>query len=63
MAAEDIGFYYAANALGCFFGTLLSGLPFQVGGILACLLGSALILAACFTVTFAPPMRRADAAD
>jgi hypothetical protein len=60
-AAEDVGFYYAANALGRFFGTLLSGLLFQVGGIFACLLGSALMLAACFAVTLALPMRRRDA--
>lgn len=45
-AAEDVGFYYAANAAGRFLGTLLSGLLFGVGGLLACLLGSALLLAA-----------------
>jgi MFS family permease len=33
-AAEDVGFYYAANALGRFFGTLLSGLLYQWGGLL-----------------------------
>ena len=32
-AAEDVGFYYAANALGRFFGTLLSGLLYQWGGL------------------------------
>ncbi|MFN8772637.1 MAG: organoarsenical effux MFS transporter ArsJ, partial [bacterium] len=31
-AAEDVGFYYAANALGRFGGTLLSGLLYQWGG-------------------------------
>jgi hypothetical protein len=31
-AAEDVGFYYAANALGRFIGTLLSGLLYQWGG-------------------------------
>ena len=30
-AAEDVGFYYAANALGRFAGTLLSGLLYQWG--------------------------------
>ena len=60
-AAEDVGFYYAANALGRFFGTLLSGLLFQIGGIFACLAGSAAMLAVCFAVTLALPMRRADA--
>jgi DNA-binding transcriptional ArsR family regulator len=34
-AAEDVGFYYAANALGRFFGTLLSGLLYQWGGLRA----------------------------
>ena len=36
-AAEDVGFYYAANAAGRFGGTLLSGLLYQWGGINACL--------------------------
>ena len=45
-AAEDVGFYYAANALGRFFGTLMSGLLYQWGGLLAALSGSALMLAA-----------------
>ncbi|WP_372422864.1 organoarsenical effux MFS transporter ArsJ [Salinarimonas chemoclinalis] len=54
-AAEDVGFYYAANAAGRFTGTLLSGLLYQAGGILACLLGSAVMLAICFAVTLALP--------
>ncbi|HEX5737079.1 MAG TPA: organoarsenical effux MFS transporter ArsJ, partial [Hydrogenophaga sp.] len=33
-AAEDVGFYYAANALGRFTGTLMSGLLYQWGGLL-----------------------------
>ncbi len=57
-AAEDVGFYYAANALGRFFGTLLSGLLFGAGGIVACLAGSAAMLAACWLVTLALPTRR-----
>jgi predicted MFS family arabinose efflux permease len=56
-SAEDVGFYYAANALGRFAGTLLSGLLYQVGGISACLIGSALMLAACFLATLALPRR------
>jgi hypothetical protein len=32
-AAEDVGFYYAANAAGRFGGTLLSGLLYQWGGL------------------------------
>ena len=58
-AAEDVGFYYAANALGRFFGTLMSGLLYQSGGLMYSLLGSALMLAACWAVTLALPTRRA----
>jgi predicted MFS family arabinose efflux permease len=54
-AAEDVGFYYAANALGRFLGTLLSGLLFQWGGIIACLIGSAVMLLSCWLATLALP--------
>jgi MFS family permease len=54
-AAEDVGFYYAANAAGRFTGTLLSGLLFQWGGIGACLLGSGVMLATCWLATQALP--------
>jgi predicted MFS family arabinose efflux permease len=47
-AAEDVGFYYAANAAGRFMGTLLSGLLYGWGGLVGCLLGSALMLLICF---------------
>ena len=40
-AAEDVGFYYAANASGRLMGTLLSGLLYQLGGMTGCLVGSA----------------------
>ena len=53
--AEDVGFYYAANAAGRFGGTLLSGLLYSEGGIVACLLGSAVMLAGCWAVTLALP--------
>lgn len=56
-SAEDVGFYYAANALGRFAGTLLSGLLYQAGGLQACLIGSGLMLAACFLATLALPGR------
>ena len=56
-AAEDVGFYYAANALGRFLGTLLSGLLYQWGGLLWALLGSALMLASCWLITLALPVR------
>jgi predicted MFS family arabinose efflux permease len=58
-AAEDVGFYYAANAAGRFIGTLLSGLLFQWGGLFACLAGSAAMLAACLAVTLLLPIRAA----
>ncbi|MGL4439492.1 MAG: organoarsenical effux MFS transporter ArsJ [Bosea sp. (in: a-proteobacteria)] len=54
-AAEDVGFYYAANAAGRFTGTLLSGLLYQWGGIGACLIGSGLMLATCWLATQALP--------
>lgn len=60
-AAEDVGFYYAANALGRFAGTLLSGVLFQLGGIHACLAASAAMLAACWLITLAFPTRQRDA--
>jgi MFS family permease len=55
-AAEDVGFYYAANALGRFLGTLLSGLLYQWGGLLAALLGSAAMLLACWAITLMLPL-------
>jgi len=56
-AAEDVGFYYAANATGRFAGTLLSGLLYAQGGLAACLIGSAAMLAACWLITLALPLR------
>jgi predicted MFS family arabinose efflux permease len=50
-AAEDVGFYYAANAAGRLMGILLSGLLTQAGGLTACLFGSFLMLAACWGMT------------
>ena len=54
-AAEDVGFYYAANAAGRFMGTLLSGLLYQWGGIEACLIGSGAMLFTCWVATQALP--------
>ena len=62
-AAEDVGFYYAANALGRFIGTLLSGLLYQWGGLLYALIGSALMLGLCWAATLALPTRRALQAE
>lgn len=57
-AAEDVGFYYAANAAGRFMGTLLSGLLYQWGGLLFALGGSAIMLMICWLFTLALPTSR-----
>ena len=54
-AAEDVGFYYAANAAGRFAGTLLSGLLYGLGGLVACLLGAGLMLAICTALVWRLP--------
>ena len=45
-ASENVGFYYSANALGRFIGTLLSGITFQLGGLFLCLFITTLFLMA-----------------
>ncbi len=57
-AAEDVGFYYAANAAGRFIGTLLSGLLYELGGIALALSGSAAMLMLCWLVTLKLPTER-----
>lgn len=57
-AAEDVGFYYAANAAGRFIGTLLSGLLYQWGGLGYALMGSAVLLTLCWSFTLALPGAR-----
>jgi Major Facilitator Superfamily len=54
-AAEDVGFYYAANATGRLAGILLSGALYQIGGIVACLIGSGIMLVMCWLITFLLP--------
>jgi predicted MFS family arabinose efflux permease len=54
-AAEDVGFYYAANAAGRLLGILLSGALYQLGGIAACLLGSGAMLITCWLITLLLP--------
>jgi MFS family permease len=54
-AAEDVGFYYAANAGGRLVGILLSGVLTQAGGLDACLWGSAAMLAVCLGITLLLP--------
>jgi len=56
--AEDVGFYYAANATGRLLGILLSGLLFQAGGLTACLFGAAALLAICWGTSLALPAAR-----
>jgi len=56
-AAEDVGFYYAANAAGRLVGTALSGVLYQWAGMTGCLLGSAAMLAFCWLITFLLPSR------
>ncbi|QWG25667.1 organoarsenical effux MFS transporter ArsJ [Bradyrhizobium sediminis] len=54
-AAEDVGFYYAANAAGRLLGIALSGVLYQVAGITGCLVGSAIMLLLCWLISFLLP--------
>ena len=54
-AAEDVGFYYAANAAGRLMGIVLSGALYQFAGLMGCLAGSAAMLALCAAITFLLP--------
>jgi predicted MFS family arabinose efflux permease len=54
-AAEDVGFYYAANAVGRLLGIILSGVLYQFAGIEGCLIGSAAMLILCWMITLALP--------
>jgi predicted MFS family arabinose efflux permease len=62
-AAEDVGFYYAANAVGRLLGILLAGVLYQLGGMSACLIGSAVLLALCWAISFLLPSQRAPQAS
>ena len=55
-AAEDVGFYYAANAAGRLLGITLSGALYQFAGITGCLIGSAVMLLLCWLITFLLPL-------
>lgn len=61
-AAEDVGFYYAANATGRLLGILLSGALYQMGGMTGCLMGSAAMLIACWGITLLLPVHAPKAA-
>lgn len=54
-AAEDVGFYYAANAAGRLLGTLASGALHGWGGLVACLAGSAAMLAVSAAISLLLP--------
>ncbi len=54
-AAEDVGFYYAANATGRLIGILLSGLLMQAGGLEECLWAAAVMLSFCLLFTVSLP--------
>ncbi len=58
-AAEDVGFYYAANAAGRLLGITLSGVLYQFAGITGCLVGSAVMLLLCWLITFLLPINQA----
>jgi hypothetical protein len=60
-AAEDVGFYYAANAVGRLLGIVLSGVLYQFAGISGCLIGSAAMLLLCWLITLALPLRPGSA--
>ena len=61
--AEDVGFYYAANAAGRLLGIVLSGILTQSGGLTACLWGAAAMLALCLGFTFLLPLERSHGAS
>lgn len=53
--ALNVGFYYMANAIGRFAGTLLSGLIYQLAGLEACLLASSGMVAVAAATMFLIP--------
>ncbi len=53
--AMDVGFYYMANAAGRLAGCLLSGLVYQLAGVVGALLGAAAFLLASWLVSLALP--------
>lgn len=59
-AAEDVGFYYAANAAGRLVGILLSGVLYQLAGLTGCLIGSGIMLAICWAMTLLLPSTNAS---
>lgn len=62
-SAEDVGFYYAANAAGRLLGITLSGVLYQLAGIQGCLIGSAVMLLICWGMTYARPLKPEPASE
>jgi predicted MFS family arabinose efflux permease len=54
----DVGFYYMANAMGRLLGTVLSGWVFQVAGLGACLVISAILVASAAVISLALPTHK-----
>ncbi len=57
----DIGFYYMANALGRLIGTILSGWIYQISGLVACLLLSAVFILITILISIALPRHQTQA--
>ncbi|MBP2316522.1 organoarsenical effux MFS transporter ArsJ [Azospirillum soli] len=60
--ALNVGFYYMANAGGRLAGSLLSGLSYQWGGVIGCLLVAGALVAASFLIALRLPAERPSAA-
>lgn len=57
--ALNVGFYYMANAGGRLIGTILSGLVYQVAGLIGCLVVSTLFVAITGAISLALPSEMA----
>jgi hypothetical protein len=53
--ATNVGFYYMANAGGRLLGTLLSGVIFELYGLVGCLVASAMLVLAAAVLSFNLP--------
>jgi predicted MFS family arabinose efflux permease len=53
--AMNVGFYYMSNAVGRLAGTILSGVAYLYGGLVGCLVVSALFLLAGWAISFGLP--------
>ena len=59
----DVGFYYMANALGRLLGTVLSGLVYQMAGLVPCLWTSAAFVGLAAVISLALPRRESAGLD